>query len=1434
MPSDYTRERGERFHSKGLRTGSPADALQPGQYPYLQNVRGTTDTEITTRAGHVLEFSTTFAPVKNIGSYTQGTTTRFVAACGGYIFLDNGAIVDSGYATDIPSILPFRPNASPQPWLYVGDSVQYHKLSPPSATNVVTAQNVGIEEPQSPPGIVLDDSPAQIVFAQDAAGHWTNTGACGSVSNGTRSTDTIASILRDPLSFTNHGPVTLQTGVGIIYQKDEFLNWPDPATGNTIGTRINDVFAPLPNGLAISEIYYLSGTTGTCIVVPDLLAAGPGDGFSIETKALLASLRRGALVTIGTEVCYVQDVELSPFGSVSFTTSTTGAHTSAEPLGGVPGIQLFRQPSVDALTVGTPISSYQWQFHCNSGVGSVQENMVTGLFLSNGNERPFQPDDYLTFGVFLVNPENLIEMKVVINVTAGSVNYTEDAYYYAVRQSDIEAGLQNTLTKLGVAQIYSQRELIDEEASAGYAPASASSAQAVPGASQWSQIKIRIQDLIRIGNNQTRTLTDMLGIQFLFNCTGSGTDAAISSITVRGEKQMDVGDAGVPYRYRVRGRSSLTGARSNPSPPTRYGWSPSRQSILVFPPASPDPQVDLWDIFRIGGSLDSYRLVGTIDMTVSYFEDDYADIAVANAEELDFDNLQPWPTLDLPLSIPASTVNGYIINFSLPSGDPHLATIDDYLPGNLVRINETVYTLYNRPILSGLNVQFQLTENAGAGFSSVFIYEPLMANQTLPFLWGPSAEGGTVFGCGDPFRPGNVYFAKNFNPDSAPDKYNLELSPPSEPLTGGCLLNGESYVFSAVRCWALRPSFGGINQYTPRQVPTGVGAVSHFAICSDGKHIYFVAKDGIYATAGGVAQSLTSRESIYTLFPYEGQQGQPWSYVGFTAYPPDYTQTSGFRLAYGNGFLYFDYPDTNGGISHLVYDIKHAAWYIDTFPTGSAPSGTITGVVVKVSSPILAGASETCTAIVSGTGGFSSAVVWTVISGGGTITSLGVYTAPSVATSAVIRAVSVQDPTKFGQATISVVLGTITGVSVSPPTASIVVNASLQLTATVSGTGTFDPTVSWSIFSGGGTVSPTGLFTAPGSTVTTDVRATSNQDGTKHGDSTITITGAVATLVSIAVTPANATIVLAVPTQYTATGTYSDSSTRNISGSVTWSSTFSGIITIDPTGVVEGVGVGSDNVIATLGAISGSTPVIVQPPADFLVYITVTPVSPSVAVLGTQAFTATGTYHLGETKDLTAVAAWSSDNTGIATVNSSGVASGVALGTTNIHAKYPAVPGLPTLIDGSTSITVTSSPVTIWRPTTYIDQGGIPTSNPWLAFDGNTSTAAVVSASVDMDNNLGGDIIYNTFAPSHVLSGSENLNVIYDYTRGGNGHLQIRVNGTPVLTVTATTATTTFTYSLASFTGQNVNTLSVEIIVICIGFGTIFGNSSDIYEIFVQ
>jgi hypothetical protein len=79
----------------------------------------------------------------------------------------------------------------------------------------------------------------------------------------------------------------------------------------------------------------------------------------------------------------------------------------------------------------------------------------------------------------------------------------------------------------------------------------------------------------------------------------------------------------------------------------------------------------------------------------------------------------------------------------------------------------------------------------------------------------------------------------------------------------------------------------------------------------------------------------------------------------------------------------------------------------------------------------------------------------------------------------------------------------------------------------------------------------------------------------------MTLTVTPAALVSIAVTPASPSIVKGATQQFTATGTYSDSSTQNLTSTATWSSATVSVATINAAGLATGVAAGTSNITAT-------------------------------------------------------------------------------------------------------------------------------------------------------------------------------------------------------------------------------------------------------------
>lgn len=156
------------------------------------------------------------------------------------------------------------------------------------------------------------------------------------------------------------------------------------------------------------------------------------------------------------------------------------------------------------------------------------------------------------------------------------------------------------------------------------------------------------------------------------------------------------------------------------------------------------------------------------------------------------------------------------------------------------------------------------------------------------------------------------------------------------------------------------------------------------------------------------------------------------------------------------------------------------------------------------------------------------------------------------------------------------------------------------------------------------------------------------------------------TLKDITVTPVTPSISVGDTKQMTATGTYDDGSTKDISGSVSWSSNNDAVFSVSSTGAVKGNEPGSASVTATSATISGSTTVSVT--VANLSSISVTPTNDSTNAGDTVQYKATGTLEDGTTIDITDAVTWSSSNTSVATITSTGRATAVASGTSYIVA----------------------------------------------------------------------------------------------------------------------------------------------------------------------
>jgi hypothetical protein len=224
-----------------------------------------------------------------------------------------------------------------------------------------------------------------------------------------------------------------------------------------------------------------------------------------------------------------------------------------------------------------------------------------------------------------------------------------------------------------------------------------------------------------------------------------------------------------------------------------------------------------------------------------------------------------------------------------------------------------------------------------------------------------------------------------------------------------------------------------------------------------------------------------------------------------------------------------------------------------------------------------------------------------------------------------------------------------------------------------------------------------------------------------------------------------------------------------------------------------------------------------------LTSISVTPANPTGTVGGTLAFTATGTYSDNSTQVLNSGVTWSSSKTAIATVNSSGTATELAVGTSTITATVGSVSGSTTLTvnppapsvtglspssgpaAGGNTITITGSSFT---GATAVSFGGTAATSFQVVSDtkitatdpaGTVGQSADVTVTTPSGTSAKGSADKFTYINSIVVNGASGDTLAITATSANGGSYTLN-NGSPV----SFSGITQFT-----FNGAGNNTLVV-------------------------
>ena len=975
MPETKYQVDTQRFVCTGLDLNAPIDMVREGKYPFLQNVRVTSFGEIINRPGvlaltaagvvasqtpvHSMRRLTD--PRSSTGAYVVGVGT--VIATGAFAFTQR----DTGYSGDPLALVPYRPENSPDPWMYIGDRSRMRKLKRDG-----TLHMIGLSAPANAPTAALGVPTYKTVSDFNTPGDFANAGDAGAAGAVVRVNTTVSQILYDTGSsgWACVNPASMDgIGVGAILEFDtggadnEFKEVQEVPPGATATT--------------VASVIYDSGSTGLCSVV---LAV------NVDQLEVNGLLRR---TTATAENVRILSVNPGPDGTVSIRVSTTQTWAATDAVELLPSFRIYLS-NTHAAAEDIDSSGVRSTLTFSTGQGTLTDTITLDLSQLS-TSLAATPDDYMHISIRVDRPDLVVEGKIMLDVDSATNDYTRNFYTKSFRSADLTPAIRNQQTLLAARQTLLQRTIVDSPIVirdtlpsnfntltfedqvltlqglgysnddavqlilSGVAQATAETQGGTPdttgqfgsntavsqqlglGDVQWTEVLFPLSELLKVGTDDSRTLRNVVSIRIQLEITGTVV-LDLDSWWIGGGYGPDNSDpASSPYLYRFRARHPETNVAGNFSPALRGGIPLARrQSITVTPTQFPLPSgfsgaaTDfVLDIERFGGANPSWHYAGTIPNAASpSFTDDLPDSTVSGNPELKNDNYQPWPVISIPATGTTGTVSGTTVNDSATGFNTSWA------PGTRILVNDVPYTIYRVVSTSRL----ELVENAGSQSSVVWrIDEPLLLAQPLPCLW---EFDDTFFACGDTTNPGRLYYSKRASEssqisfiDSDGKFYRwgyLDITSPSEPLMNGLPFNARNMLFSSNRMFQIRPTGNPVMPWTWEEIPNGIGLFSRWAFPMyglKGEWIPFLGRDSVYKTDGGSPVSLTDRD-LFPLFPNEGNTGANTN--GVQAPSVSATNAASMRMEMYDGYVYFDYIDLAGSRRGLVYSVLLDGWFYDT------------------------------------------------------------------------------------------------------------------------------------------------------------------------------------------------------------------------------------------------------------------------------------------------------------------------------------------------------------------------------------------------------------------------------------------------------------------------------------------------------------------------
>lgn len=878
----------------GLDLVHPVDRMPEGAFPYLLNMRVLQEGRLEARPGYGSYDSVSSVDV--LHSIRRLNDVAEVYASSGYTnIVGNGttlwagpqgslAQIDTGYSGLPLSLITFRPQNSPDSWMYVYDQNKSAKIRPDGVVRDIGAA------PPGPPLVATYGQPeeATIFEASSSVASWLAYGAASTPSVGDRTNSgapTIANIVYDsgttgwccinptsvyPFVWSgNRMRVILQTSTELV--------------------AVREIHGPIQNTV-ITRIKYddIAAGTGPCSIV---LAGSP-----VSTPN---ALERNSLIEIDSEIVKVQAIVMSPDGitySIRCTTAVNHANGAA-----VTGLLSWYCYTINTHAAGETITApCVFIAQAGAGTGSAARLVPVNAATTAQNGRPISTaNDYLHFSIYLQNPQNVTQINLMIDINpntttigSGGNAFTADYWTWIIPGSSLISA--------------------DQPGSLG---------------DTWFEILIPIASGTQVGTTYTLNFSDIEAVQIQVVSTGACSWGFTNwyFFGTYGPFVQPNSPAGLLYQSTCR--DSTTGAASVPGPTPRYPLFPLNEEVVIVPATSTEAGIDSLDIYRQGNTLTSPVYVGTVANITGgpiAFDDTQNDTAVESNPGPDLTLLQPWPVLKPARSGVVNVVGTDVQWVSGDLFDP------DLVQDTVITLNGVAFLTYGQPLST---TALQIVSDAGViGNATYEIASPTLAAQPLPYAFGP-LEGPfapVVFALGDPDNAGTLYYSNSANADGASDNNTLELCAPGEPLVSGEVWNGICIVGSHDNIFVVRYSYlttigvvsGGPVIYQFLRIPAGSGMWCRWGCTRGVDGVYYIGRDGIYRATDQAAVNI-SDDLLYPLFPHDGQPATATN--GFN--PVDMTQLTTMRLTRGDQCVKFWYTDIMGNRMCMRYEYTKKRWF---------------------------------------------------------------------------------------------------------------------------------------------------------------------------------------------------------------------------------------------------------------------------------------------------------------------------------------------------------------------------------------------------------------------------------------------------------------------------------------------------------------------------